>query len=223
MMTQQRVFEGLPVRSANKSFDCENCTISQLDQRLRLLMTLVSRVSQLPQVVVKQVPMMMPSGDLVLIPGPWSLEMSSSRSSSLTDGDEKTVPALAGEEEEESSSKRDRFVVRNEFGHARLHQLLELIDAHCEGNDDADSLNPRAVEVGGHCVLPPDIFDECVDKGWGSKHPFAGRYHPITGTVVPDTTLLYHSPRDDYELEAIWKVILKSYEWAKSSEGCSSK
>lgn len=210
MMMAQQVFEGLPVRSA-KSFDCENCTIAQLDQRLRLLMTLVSRVSQLPQVVVKQVPMMMSSGDMVLIPGPWSLETTSSRRSSLTDAEDE--PSF----DEEDSSKKDRFVVRNEFGHARLSQLLELIDAHCEMND-ADLLNTRAIEVGGHCVLPPDIFEECVDKGWGSKHPFAGRYHPITGTTVPDTTLLYHSPRDEDELEAIWKVILKSYEWAKSSE-----
>ncbi len=166
----------------------------------------------LDHVSIKQIPFTTRNGDVVLIPGPWSLEVSSrTRDTSFDDDGEDCLSRR-------DCPSPDRFVVRNEFGHARLQQLLEYIDAYCDDAESDNRINHRAVEVGGHCVLPPDIFEECLDKGWGCKHPFAGRYHPIAGTMVPDTTLLYFTPRDQQELEALWKVILKSYEWAKAGE-----
>lgn len=178
----------------------------------------MSRIKQLENVSVKQIPFTTGNGDVVLIPGPWSLEVSTSTTRDAS------FDAEAEEEEDAPTIPRrdcpspDRFVVRNEFGHARLQQFLEYIDAFCDDADSDSRINHRVIEVGGHCVLPPDIFEECLDKGWGCKHPFAGRYHPIAGTLVPDTTLLYYTPRDEHELEALWKVLLKSYEWAKASE-----
>jgi hypothetical protein len=174
----------------------------------------VSRIKQLEHVSVKQIPFTTRNGEVVLIPGPWSLEISTNPVATTSTDD--------GETEDDLTPRRDcpspdRFVVRNEFGHARLQQLLEYIDVYCDDAESDCRINHRAIEVGGHCVLPPDIFEECLDKGWGCKHPFAGRYHPIAGTIVPDTTLLYFTPRDERELEALWKIMLKSYEWAKAS------
>lgn len=207
------IFEGLPVRTNNKPFDGNNISISQLEQQLMMLMNVVSRVKQLDHVSVKQVPFTTRNGDVVLIPGPWSLEMS-------TEGSPQHPSSVADDAEDGCPRRRstspDRFVVRNEFGHARLQQLLEYIDEYCDDAESDMQINHRAIEVGGHCVLSPDIFEECLDKGWGCKHPFAGRYHPIVGTVVPDTTLLYFTPRDERECETLWKIILKSYEWAKA-------
>lgn len=209
-----QIFEGLPVRST-KTFDVNNCSINQLEQQLMMLMTIVSRIKQLENVSVKQIPFTTHNGDVVLIPGPWSLEVSTPVDTLFEDAE--------AEEEVTTAPRRDcpspdRFVVRNEFGHARLQQFLEYIDAFCDDAESDNRINHRAIEVGGHCVLPPDIFEECLDKGWGCKHPFAGRYHPIAGTVVPDTTLLYFTPRNQEEMEALWKVLLKSYEWAMAGE-----
>jgi hypothetical protein len=187
-------------------------------------------VKELPNVVVKQVPVMISSGDVVLVPGPWSLHTRSRTASAEADsavptGGEKR-PSFDDDEDDESmrassnanaaALNQDRFVVRNEFGHARLQPLLELIDAQWDDSERDAVLNPRIADVGGHCVLPPDFFEECLDKGWGTKHPLAGRYHPITGTVVPSTTLVYFAPRDERELDLIWSIICKSYDWAKA-------
>lgn len=74
-----------------------------------------------------------------------------------------------------------------------------------------------AGEIGGHCVLPPDAFKTCLASGWGSAHPFAGRFHPIVGSVVPETTCLFPAPRSAAEAEVLWSIIEVSYHWASKA------
>lgn len=118
-----------------------------------------------------------------------------------------------------ASFSNDKFVVRNEFGHARIQPLLDLIDSLYDDGIIATIPCPSKlskVEIGGHCVLPEAVFLLCIEKGWGQKHPFAGRFHPIAGTMIPEETLLFFSPRDTEELEILWKIVRCSYAWALS-------
>lgn len=147
------------------------------------------------------------AGDTVLIPGPLSLNYPRVQKSE-EDAELEESGSLDGGEQ--------KFVVRNEFGHIRMQPLLEYLEHFADDAQTDARLNPKAIEIGGHCVVPDDIFMECIQKGWGQKHPFGGRYHPITGTTIPANTLLFYSPRSKEELEVIWKVVVKSYEWATS-------
>lgn len=172
-------------------------------------------MESLPKVVIKKVPFLTASGDTVLIPGPWAIEQESSQARNhplvteeedIEDADDiESVSAGDGE------SPTDRFVVRNEFGHVRIQPLVALL----EESTEVGRLVPQtpALRVGGHCVLSPEDFEMCVSGGLGEKHPFAGRYHPIAGNLIPETTLLFYGPSTEEELESVWSLVRKSYEW----------
>jgi hypothetical protein len=121
-----------------------------------------------------------------------------------------------------SNSASSRFVVRNEFGHVRVQVMIEMLEALQERGQSTAQVtpivtNPDVIRIGGHIVLPHADFAACIAAGLGEQHPFAGRYHPIAGNTIPETTLLFYGPRTEEELEVIWSLVRKSYEWVFSS------
>ena len=52
-----------------------------------------------------------------------------------------------------------------------------------------------------HMTLPPLVHAEVLAKGWGEPHPISG-------------TMLVFGPRDHYELEVIWQLVITSYRYA---------
>jgi hypothetical protein len=52
-----------------------------------------------------------------------------------------------------------------------------------------------------HMTLPPDVAKEAFDKGWGEPHPYSG-------------TPLIFGPRDEQELEVVWRLLRASYDFA---------
>ncbi len=117
-----------------------------------------------------------------------------------------------------------KCVIRNEFGHARIQQYIihpEKIHAHyhtllTDENASRNIPEEELFETGGHVVLHPAVFEKCIARGWGMRHPLAGHFHPITGTEIPPTTMLFRAPRTECELEVIWKIVVKSYLWILS-------
>ena len=52
-----------------------------------------------------------------------------------------------------------------------------------------------------HLTLPPTLYDEVLRAGWGEPHPISG-------------TMLVFGPRDEVELEVVWRLVSASYNWA---------
>ena len=59
-----------------------------------------------------------------------------------------------------------------------------------------------------HLTLPRELGDEVVVQGWGEVHVDAGarRGSPIF--------MMIYAPRDEDELEAVWRIFSLSYEFA---------
>jgi hypothetical protein len=59
-----------------------------------------------------------------------------------------------------------------------------------------------------HLTLPRDLGDEVVVQGWGEVHVDARvrRGSPIF--------MMIYAPRDEDELEAVWRIFRMSYEFA---------
>jgi Family of unknown function (DUF5519) len=53
-----------------------------------------------------------------------------------------------------------------------------------------------------HMTLPAAIAEEAFEKGWGEPHPYSG-------------TPLIFAPRDEHELEVVWRLLQASYEFAR--------
>jgi uncharacterized protein (TIGR00369 family) len=56
-----------------------------------------------------------------------------------------------------------------------------------------------------HLNLPAVLYDEVLRAGWGEPHPFGG-------------TMLVFGPRDEVELEVVWRLVQASYTWATATE-----
>jgi hypothetical protein len=52
-----------------------------------------------------------------------------------------------------------------------------------------------------HMTLPPEVFDQVLEAGWGVPHPISG-------------TMLVFGPRDRAEIEIVWDILQASYGWA---------
>jgi hypothetical protein len=52
-----------------------------------------------------------------------------------------------------------------------------------------------------HMTLPLEVAREAYEKGWGEAHPVSG-------------TPLVFAPRDEAELEVVWRLLRSSYEYA---------
>ena len=59
-----------------------------------------------------------------------------------------------------------------------------------------------------HLVLPAEVANKVIDKGWGEIHPMArGGGH----SAVP---LMVYGLRNDEELEVVWLILRASFEFA---------
>jgi uncharacterized protein (TIGR00369 family) len=56
-----------------------------------------------------------------------------------------------------------------------------------------------------HLNLPRALYDEVLRAGWGEPHPISG-------------TMLVFGPRDEAELEVVWRLICASYNWATATK-----
>ena len=56
-----------------------------------------------------------------------------------------------------------------------------------------------------HMTLPDDVAEAAYAAGWGEPHPISG-------------TPLIFGPRDQAELEAVWDLLRRSYEYASASQ-----
>jgi Family of unknown function (DUF5519) len=52
-----------------------------------------------------------------------------------------------------------------------------------------------------HLTLPADARRAVLEAGWGEPHPISG-------------TLLVYGPRDAAELEVVWSIVKRSYDYA---------
>lgn len=52
-----------------------------------------------------------------------------------------------------------------------------------------------------HMTLPPGVFDQVLEAGWGEPHPISG-------------TMMVYGPRDRGELDTVWDILQASYRWA---------
>lgn len=163
----------------------------------------MDRVKSLENVKVKTIAFELENGDVVYIPGPFAYCVAAESVS--TDGIEEEEESSNLNDSDSDSDNSQKFVARNEFGHIRFQNFL---------SQHQNKVHHATELVGGHCVLPPSFFKECIAKGWGSAHPFAGRYHPIVGTVIPETTLVFKAPRDAVEAQVLWEILHASYLWA---------
>jgi len=217
------------------------------------LLTLVERVKKLDNVVVKSNVLIGEDGEKILIPGPlaiveptrslssfdsieddFDVESQSNTAPITYEAKKLRAPSVASPYNRSRSFSRDstKFVVRNEFGHARIQQYLLHPYPNRDRTGSGDSSDKESLksgkkvdeelfETGGHVVLHPNVFQACIDKGWGIRHPLAGHYHPITGTQIPETTLLFRAPICDADLEMIWSIVLSSYKWLTQDEEVS--
>jgi uncharacterized protein (TIGR00369 family) len=56
-----------------------------------------------------------------------------------------------------------------------------------------------------HLTLPPALYGEVLQAGWGEPHPISG-------------TMLVFGPRDEAELEVVWRLVCASYSWATATK-----
>ena len=56
-----------------------------------------------------------------------------------------------------------------------------------------------------HLTLPPALYNEVLRAGWGEPHPISG-------------TMLVFGPRDEDELEVVWRLVCASYNWATATQ-----
>jgi acyl-coenzyme A thioesterase PaaI-like protein len=56
-----------------------------------------------------------------------------------------------------------------------------------------------------HLSLPPALYDEVLHAGWGEPHPISG-------------TMLVFAPRDEGELEVVWRLVSAFYNWATATK-----
>jgi uncharacterized protein (TIGR00369 family) len=56
-----------------------------------------------------------------------------------------------------------------------------------------------------HLTLPPALYGEVLQAGWGEPHPISG-------------TMLVFGPRDEVELEVVWRLVCASYNWATETK-----
>jgi phospholipase/carboxylesterase len=53
-----------------------------------------------------------------------------------------------------------------------------------------------------HMTLPPALYAEVLEKNWGEPHPISG-------------TMLVFGPRDEAELETVWRLLQASHAYAQ--------
>lgn len=62
-----------------------------------------------------------------------------------------------------------------------------------------------------HACLPLGLVAEAVNKGWAEQHPVARLGY------IPTNTVMLYGPRDEEELEVIYRLVADSYRYAGGS------
>ncbi|GAA4915070.1 luciferase family protein [Streptomyces coeruleoprunus] len=94
-------------------------------------------------------------------------------------------------------------------------QALHLDPALATGPDDAYLAGTEFAHLHGvgdgslHVMLPPQLATEVIAKGWAEHHPLVGRGY------LPGTAVMLYSPRDDDELDVVWRLVLRSHAYAR--------
>jgi hypothetical protein len=60
-----------------------------------------------------------------------------------------------------------------------------------------------------HMNLPSAAAEEAIEKGWAELHPIAAQ------GIAPRTLVMVYGPRDDHELETVWRLVEASYAFAR--------
>jgi hypothetical protein len=60
-----------------------------------------------------------------------------------------------------------------------------------------------------HLTLPLDLAQEAIERGWAELHPIAAAGR------APQTLIMLYGPRDETELETVWGLVQRSYEFAR--------
>lgn len=68
-------------------------------------------------------------------------------------------------------------------------------------------LHPRS-DGSLHLVLPEGVAPDVVAAGWAELHPIARR------GLIPPTTVMVYGPRDDDELEVVWRCVRAAHRHA---------
>lgn len=91
-------------------------------------------------------------------------------------------------------------------------RAFHLDAAHAGAGDDAfmlgsefAHLHPR-YDGSLHLVLPEPLARAVIERGWGEFHPL------VAQGVMPPTNLMVFGPRDDAELETIWRIVQAAYD-----------
>ena len=67
----------------------------------------------------------------------------------------------------------------------------------------------RSADGSLHAMIPPDLRDEAIRRGWAEMHPAA------RAGYQPDTLVMIYGPRDQAELETTWDLVKASYTFAR--------
>lgn len=59
-----------------------------------------------------------------------------------------------------------------------------------------------------HMVMPTENVKTVLTAGWGELHPVG-----LAG-LIPLNTIMVYGPRDDEELEVVWRLLVTSHEYA---------
>ncbi len=56
-----------------------------------------------------------------------------------------------------------------------------------------------------HLVLPEQVAERVIERGWGEIHPEA------RAGLIPPNRLMIFGPRDEEELEIVWRIVRASH------------
>lgn len=62
-----------------------------------------------------------------------------------------------------------------------------------------------------HVALPREVVTDAIDKGWAEMHPAVRMFG------LPSTLVMLYGPRDQGELETLWRLVQTSYEYARGA------
>jgi hypothetical protein len=66
-----------------------------------------------------------------------------------------------------------------------------------------------------HAALPPELAEAAIAAGWAELHPVARLGY------IPPTTVMIYAPRNQEELDTVFRLVLASYQFAGGRLGAS--
>jgi len=78
--------------------------------------------------------------------------------------------------------------------------------------DDHEFCHIHCLPEGGiHLTLPSNLARRAEKYGWAEPHILA------RAGIVPDTLVLVYAPRDERELDAVWRLVVASFHFASGA------